>query len=199
MRKPMLLTVTALLAVASLGCSEAPVNEMAAAQKAVELADAAKAPQYAQAQMQMARDTLQAAEAKKAEQDSRFSWFRSYDESRKLAARATVLANTAKTAAIDAINVLRDETTAMLEETALALSQAEQMLMTAPVSKGTRADIELMKQDVAALKGVLENAYSDLSRSDFEGAQAKATTIMERCGTIRTAIESAKTKKGSAT
>ncbi|HUU44796.1 MAG TPA: hypothetical protein VM118_03600, partial [Acidobacteriota bacterium] len=76
-----------------------------------------------------------------------------------------------------------------------ALPITEQAVATAPVAKGSRSEVELMKQDVLALRSLFAEAQADLARFDFETAKAKARSILDRCSEIGTAIEAAKAKK----
>lgn len=197
MRKIYMLVLIPAIAILVAGCSKAPVTELSAADQAVESARNTQAAKYAQAEWQMALDTLQAAKAEKARQDGRFALFRGYGGSRDLALRASVLAAQAQTKAEAALNELRREAEALLAEIETALPATEQAVATAPVAKGTRSEIELMKQDVLALRNQYTEAQADLARSDFETAKAKARSILDRCSEITTAIEAAKAKRGS--
>ena len=92
-----MLLVLPLLVALIAGCSKPPEMEMAAADQAMQAAQATQASKYAAADWQMANDTLQAAKAEKAAQDSRFALFRSYGKSKAMFEKASALMNTATT------------------------------------------------------------------------------------------------------
>jgi hypothetical protein len=178
------------------GCSKAPVVEENNAVQAIGGAEQAQASKYAPAEWRVASDTLEAAKAEKAKQDSRFALFRGYGKTKALYEKASVLAAAAKTKAEAELARIRQETQMMIAQARTELDSAGAMVSTAPVGKDTRAEIELMKQDIAALQQTLTEAQGDFDRGNYDAAKVKAQTIIEKSRSIKTTVEAAIAKKG---
>ncbi|MEW5702177.1 MAG: hypothetical protein AB1792_08115 [Candidatus Zixiibacteriota bacterium] len=185
------------LALIVAGCSKPPEMEMANAEQAVQAASASQASKYAPQDWQMLQDTLQAAKAEKAAQDGRFSLFRSYGKSKALYEKAAGLAATTKTKAEAEMARVREETRQMLAAVRVELDSTVALLAKAPVGKDTKAELELMKQDMTALQGMMTEAQAGFDRNDFDTAKNKAQTIRDRCAAMRTQLEAAMAKKGA--
>lgn len=190
----MLLVLPILVALIA-GCSKPPEMEMAAADQAMQAAQATQASKYAAADWQMANDTLQAAKAEKAAQDGRFAMFRSYGKSKAMFEKASALMNTAATNAKAEMERVRKETEEMLNMVRVELDSTAAMVAKAPVGKDTKAEIELMKQDLTALQQMLTEAQANWSRNDFDGAKSKINTVRERMNTMKTQLEAAMAKR----
>jgi hypothetical protein len=191
-----MLLVLPLLVALMAGCSKPPEMQIAAADQAMQAAQATQASKYAAADWQMANDTLQAAKAEKAAQDSRFALFRSYGKSQAMFEKASALMNTASTNAKAEMERVRKETEAMLNMVRTELDSTATMVANAPAGKDTKAELELMKQDLTALQQMLSEAQAEWSRNNFDGAKNKAQTIRDRMNTMRTQLEAAMAKRG---
>lgn len=196
MRRSMRLLALPLLVALLAGCSKAPVVEENNAVQAIGGAEQAQASKYAPAEWRVASDTLEAAKAEKAKQDSRFALFRGYGKTKALYEKASVLAAAAKTKAEAELARIRQETQMMIAQARTELDSAGAMVSTAPVGKDTRAEIELMKQDIAALQQTLTEAQGDFDRGNYDAAKVKAQTIIEKSRSIKTTVEAAIAKKG---
>ena len=189
MALPLLLVVVA-------GCSKAPEMEMANADKAVQAASGAQAAKYAAADWQTVQDTITAAKQEKAAQDGRFALFRSYGKSKALYEKAAALAATTKTHAEAEMARVRAETQQMLAMVKTELDSTTAMVNAAPMGKDTKAEIELMKQDLTALTQMMTEAQGAWGRNDFDTAKNKAQTVRDRANAMKTQVEAAMAKKG---
>jgi len=196
MRRSIRLLALPLLVALMAGCSKAPVVEENNAVQAIGGAEQAQASKYAPGEWRVAADTMEAAKAEKAKQDSRFALFRGYGKAKALYEKASVLAAAAKTKAEAELARIRQETQMMIAQARTELDSAGAMVSTAPVGKDTRAEIELMKQDIAALQQMLTEAQGDFDRGSYDAAKVKAQTIIEKSKSVVTTIEAAIAKKG---
>jgi hypothetical protein len=196
MRKSLRLLALPLLVALMAGCSKAPVVEENNAVQAIGGAEQAQASKYAPSEWRVAQDTLEAAKAEKAKQDSRFALFRGYGKSKAMFEKVPSLAAAAKTKAEAELARIRQETQMMIAQARTELDSAGAMVSTAPVGKDTRAEIELMKQDIAALQQTLTEAQGDFDRGNYDGAKAKAQTIIEKSKSVTATVEMAIAKKG---
>lgn len=191
-----MLLVLPLLVALIAGCSKPPEMQIAAADQAMQAAQAVQASKYAAADWQMANDTLQAAKAEKAAQDSRFALFRSYGKSQAMFEKAAALMNTASTNAKAEMERVRKETEDMLNMVRVELDSTAAMVTNAPAGKDTKAELELMKQDLTALQQTLSEAQAEWTRNNFEAARSKAQTVRERVAAMRSQVEAAMAKRG---
>lgn len=196
MRKSLRLLVLPLLVALVAGCSKAPVVEENNAVQSVGTAEQAQASKYAPAEWRTVQDTLEAAKAEKAKQDSRFALFRGYGKAKALFEKVPALAAAAKTKAEAELARIRQETQTLIAQARTELDSAAAMVSTAPVGKDNKADIEMLKQDVAAAQQTLTEAQGDFDRGNYDGAKAKAQTIIDRSNAVKTAVEAAIAKRG---
>ncbi len=181
------------------GCAEPPQAESDAANAALQAAKTAEADQYAGQAYNAARDTLNAALAAVKEQDGKFALFRNYDAAKAQLAKATEMANQAGQAAAAEKDRLKNELTTMQMELVAALAAADTALMKAPVGKGNKADIELIKSDLSAARTAFDAAVADFTQGKYLTARTKMQTVRQRVtnitNEIATATEKAKGKR----
>ncbi|MBM3328358.1 MAG: hypothetical protein FJY67_02660 [Calditrichaeota bacterium] len=174
------------------GCSKPPEMEMKAANDALAAAKSAEAEQYAPKAYRTANDTLGAASAAKAEQDAKFALFRSYSGSKNLFVRAEALAKEAATAAATEKARVKAEVEGMLTQAKSDLDSASAALAKAPVGKGNKADIELIKNDLASTMTAYDDAQMDYNNGKYLTARSKVNAVMQRTASIMQQIEQAK-------
>ena len=191
-----LMAIPLVLALLVAGCSKPPEMEQANAEQAVQAASAAQAAKYAPRDWQTVQDTLQAAKAERAAQDGRFALFRSYGKSKALFEKASALAATAKVNAEAEMARVREETRQLLAAVRVELDSTAAMLAKAPVGKDTKAELELMKQDMTAMQGMITEAQAAFDRNDFDTAKNRAQTIRDKSATMKAQLEAAIAKKG---
>ncbi|MBI3872492.1 MAG: hypothetical protein HY304_05390 [candidate division Zixibacteria bacterium] len=196
MKKALRFMVLPLLLAFVAGCSKAPEMEMANADKAVQAASSSQAAKYAPQDWEMVQDTLQAAKTEKTAQDGRFSLFRSYGKSKGLYEKAAAMAAAAKTHAEAEMARVRAETQTLLNAVKTELDSTTAMVNAAPMGKDTKAEIELMKQDLTAMQQTLTEAQAAWGRNDFDTARNKAQSVRDKSMTMKTQVEAAMAKKG---
>lgn len=188
--------VAILVALALAGCSKAPVVEENNALQMMSQAEQSQAAKYAASEWRIAQDTLQAALAERQNQDSRFALFRSYGKSKALFEKAAMLAQEAQQKSTEELARIRRETETTLAEARVALDSVAALLLTVPVGKDTRAEIELMKQDLAALQQQLSDAQADFQRGNYDAARGKAVATMDRAAGMKTTLDAAMARAG---
>jgi hypothetical protein len=189
------LAVLAMMLLLVAGCSKPPEAEMQAAQVAIDAARTAEAEQYSPASWRTAQDTLNAANAAKQEQDSKFALFRSYGASKDMFVRAQALAEKASADAAAEKERMRVEVEGMLGQAQAALDAANQALAKAPVGKGNKADIELIKNDLNGVGLAFEDAKADFAAGKYISAKSKVEGVMSNVERITNEIATAAAKK----
>jgi flagellar capping protein FliD len=173
------------------GCGKEPVEQIAGTKDAMERAKSAEAETYAPQTYKMAADTLKAAMAAKAEADSKFKLLRSYKETERLAARAEVLANEAASQARSEKEHMSLEVTNLMDSARGAIDSAYADLKNAPQGKGTKAEIELMKSDLAAAESAVTDAGADIDAERFAPAKAKLMAAIDKAHGVSREIAAA--------
>ena len=185
------LTLLALM----VGCSKAPEAEYQSAQAAMDAAKTAEAEVYVPDSFGAAVDTMNAAMAAKQEQDSKFALFRSYGKSKAMYARAQALANEAATKAQAEKERVRLEVTDMMAQAKALLDSTDMALKKAPRGKGSKADIELIKTDLAAAVTTYDGAQADFNGGKYKAAKAKLEAMMQKCRMVMDEIDKARGMK----
>lgn len=178
-----------------IGCSSAPTDQIATTDKAIEIARAAEAEQYAAMSFQTAMDTLNAAKVEQQAQDGKFSLIRSYDKSRDLYTAAERLANQAATDAAAEKQRVQEQVRLLLSDAETLMGTVDSAVKAAPVGKGTRADIELLKADFTAAQTPFSDARADYDAGSFLTARTKANATLEKLHGIVKQIEDAKARR----
>jgi len=191
--------IAVVLAVLSLlifiGCAKPPEQEIQKANTAIDAAKAAEAEEYVPESFQVAMDTLRAAEAAKTEADGKFALFRSYSKAKALYVTAEALANTAGQEAAAEKERVKQEVSNLLVQAKASLDSATAALAKAPKGKGSKADIELIKNDLAAAQASFDDANNDFNAGKYKIAKAKVEAAMQKAGAVITEIEQAKANK----
>jgi hypothetical protein len=185
--------VFALLAFVS--CAKPPEQEIQKANSAIEAARTTEAEEYAPDAFQVAMDTLNAANAAKTEADGKFALFRSYGKAKELFVRAEGLANEAATVAQTEKERVKAEVTELITQAQTVLDSANAALKKAPKGKGSKADIELIKNDLAAAQAGFDEGKADFDAGKYKAAKAKIEAAMQKAQAVINEIEQAKAKK----
>jgi hypothetical protein len=194
MLKRIVLVLAALSLLAVIGCSKAPEAEMQRANSAQEAARMAEAEVYVPDLYRAAMDTLNSALALKQEQDSKFALFRSYGKSKEGFVRAEeMFANVAAEAQAEKEKV-RIQVEQMLTESKALVDSVNAALAKAPRGKGSKADIELIKNDIAAVQTQLTEAEGDFAAGKFMTAKSKLDAVTQRSRDIMAEIAKASGK-----
>jgi ElaB/YqjD/DUF883 family membrane-anchored ribosome-binding protein len=189
-----ILAVFALLAIFA-GCSKAPDAEMGAAQASLTAAQQSEAETYAPDALRMAQDTLNAATAAKTEQDGKFALFRSYGASKDMYVRADALLKQASQTAATEKEKVRAQVEALLTEAQAVLDSTNAALAKAPIGKGNKADIELIKNDLAGVGTQFGDAQADYNGGRYMVAKGKVEAVITKARSLMGEIAAAAQKK----
>lgn len=172
MLKPLKISLVVPIAIAIFSCAEPPTQEVATTQAALDGATRAEANVYAEQSFQAAKDTLDAALAAIAQQESK--WFKNYEAAtlslktaRELAQKAASDAETNKAA-------LRKEILAMLSKVETTLSEAQTSLASAPRGKGADEDIDRLGMLLNMVGSTLGEARNELNAGRLKAAREQA-------------------------
>jgi hypothetical protein len=178
-----------------IGCAKPPEQEIQKANSAMDAAKAAEAEEYVPESYQVAMDTLNAANAAKQEADGKFALFRSYSKAKALYMSAEAMANKAAEDAAAEKERVKEEVTGLLTQAKAVLDTANAALAKAPKGKGSKADIELIKNDLAAAQASFDDANNDFNAGKYKTAQAKVEAAMQKAHAVIDEIAAAKAKK----
>jgi hypothetical protein len=200
MLKRLALVIVALTLLALIvGCSKAPEAEIQKAQASMEAARTAEAETYVPDSWRAANDTMNTAMAAKQEQDSKFALFRSYGKSKAMFVKADEMFTSVAADAATEKEKVRLQVTQMLVDAKAVMDSANMALQKAPRGKGSRADLELIKNDLTAVQTALTDAETDFNNGKFLVARAKIENVVQRAHSIMDEIANAAAKKaGSA-
>jgi hypothetical protein len=87
------------------------------------------------------------------------------------------------------------EATSAIEAAKAVLAEAQALLDKAPKGKGSAADIEVMKTDLATAATTITDAESALAADRLLDAKAKAEAASTAATTVKTAVEAAMAAK----
>jgi hypothetical protein len=195
MFKQIVAVTVALTALALVSCGKAPEQEMENAALSMDAAKAAEAESYAPEAYRLAVDTLNAAIAAKEQADSKSALFRGYGKAKELYTRAQVLAQEAESSALAEKERMAQEVADLIAQTKLALDEATAALANAPRGKGSKAEIELMKNDLAAASATYEQATVEFDAGKYVSAKTKLEAVMSKAAGVSAEIAKAVAKK----
>lgn len=175
-------------------CAKAPQEEMTAAQSAIDQAKAAEAEKYAAEGYRAASDSLAAAQAEIQAQNAKFALFRKYDRAKALIAASQSAATKAQSDA--AVNKQAAKTAAdeALTAATAAVDSAKTVLAKAPVGKDNRAEVDMMKTDLAGAETNLEQVKTAIAQEDYLGAKSQADAIRDKAMQIVNDVNAAMEK-----
>jgi hypothetical protein len=186
----MLLAPMLLLAV---GCSQAPNDKLAEAEKAVMDARLAGAQAYAAEDYAKLEGMLNNARKELEDQNAKFALFRDYGKTEQLL--ASVKAETpplieetakkkaeAKEAALKAHDAARE-----------AVKKAQALVAKAPVGKD-RASVEAIRNDAKALTASLNDVQMAMDAENYLAAQAKAKAVQDKSVALSSEVRGALAK-----
>ena len=175
-------------------CSSAPQTEMKVSEDLLNEAKMAEVEQYAPESFQQALDTLNAAKVEIQAQDGKFALLRSYGDSKKMLLSANEILKGAMEEAVQNKESVRiADSTALVRLTALAQT-ADSMISKAPRGKGTKADIELFKTELATVRQIITSSDADYKAGKYLAVKAQLEAVETKLYMIINDISSAKRK-----
>jgi hypothetical protein len=106
-----------------------------------------------------------------------------------------VLANEAASSAHAEKERMRLEITRLMSSAQAVIDSAQAAIQTAPKGKGSKAEIELMKSDLAAAGAALAEAQADFETEKFAPAKARLQAAIDKARRISEEIAAAAAKK----
>jgi hypothetical protein len=196
MKRIAVLPVLAGVAMLSVACAKEPTEALNAAKGALAAAQTAEAADYAPAALAAAETAAQALEAEIKAQGEKFALTRSYAKAAELATAAKAAADKAAAEAVTGKEQMKAEATTLVAGVRSAVDAAKAALEKAPRGKGTAADLEAMKSDVAGVEAALADMDAALAGGTFKDAKVKAeaakATLDKIVADVQAAIDAKK-------
>jgi hypothetical protein len=179
------------------GCAQAPTEKIAAAEKAVEEARTAGAPDYLAEDFTKLDGMLASAKTEIADQGAKFALLRDYQKAEQLLTAVQADAERVKTETAKKKEEAKAAAVQAQKEAQDAVKTAQGLVVKAPVGKD-RAALEAIKADVQGLEKSLGEVQTALDAGDFKAAMAKAKAIQEKSQAVSTELQTAIAKVGGA-
>ena len=174
MKRISVLSVLAGVALLSVACAKEPTEALNAATSALAAAKTAEAADYAPAALAAAETASAALQAELKAQGEKFALTRSYTKAAELATAAKAAADAAAAEAVTGKEQMKTEATTLVAGVRSAVDAATQALAKAPKGKGSAADIEAMKSDVAGVAAALPDMDAAIAAGKYKDAKVKA-------------------------
>lgn len=117
--------------------------------------------------------------------------FKDYDKTKQMLAQLKAQADGFKPKLDQIKEQQKADANNALNDAGMAISEAKGLLETAPVGKGSKADIEAMKMDVKGLEESLPEVQNAISSEDYKSAIEKAGNIRAKAGEISAEVQAA--------
>ena len=183
------------------GCAQPPAEQLAAAQTAVDAAQAAGATDYAKDDFVKLEQQLALAKEKLAEQEKTLSIFRSYTEADKMLVKLVETSGQVAAKAAQHKAAAKTAVLALEKEAQQAVASAKNLMEKAPTGK-ERAALETLKQEIAGLESSFSAVHQLIEMGDYFGAEVQAKAVKEKgavvSGETQRAIDKAKEMKRNA-
>jgi hypothetical protein len=196
MTRILALAISVFVVMALAGCAKVPSDKVTAAEQAVQEARDAGAENYAQPSMAEAEQALVAMQEEVKAQEGKFALFRSYGKVGELAETAQAAGEKAEADAATGREQARMETEALIANARAAVDSTRTLLDRAPRGKGSAADVEMMRQDLAAGEMSLAEADSAFRAEDYVVAKARAEAAMQAAQNIQNSLTTAREMQG---
>jgi len=196
MKRFTLATIGALSMFVVLGCAKPPQDAINAAQAELDKARA-QAETWAPTELRAADEAMSAAQAEINAQNEK--WLKNYDKATELLNSAKDNAVKASEAAVANKEQAKKDAEAALGMADTAVQTAAAALKVAPVTKDSKADLELFKTDLATLQSTLDAAKASFASEDYKTALDSANSVKDKATSIATQLEEAKKKIASRT
>lgn len=190
MKKMSVLLLALTLTAGVTACSKPPAEEIAAVKTAVDAVVAEGAEKYAPEEYKALQDAMTAAmEEVKVQEGKMFGG--KYDKAKELLAQVQTSAATVKETAVAAREAMATEVVTVKEAAVAGVAGLQSLVAAAPVGKGSEADLEAIRADVAGLETSLQEIQPLIDAGDFAGAKEKADAIQAKVAEITAEIQTA--------
>lgn len=192
MKKISVMLLGLALVVSLSACGKQPTEEMSATRAAVDAAVSEGAEKYTPEDLKVVNDQLDAAMAEIKVQDDKF--FKNYDKAKEMLAKAKADADNLKGKVATVKEEMKNNAIALLGEATTAVADAKTALESAPRGKGSLADIEAMKADVAGLEEAINEIQPLIDAGEYASAVEKATAIKTSAAAVSDEIKAVQEK-----
>lgn len=183
------------MALMAAGCAQPPTERLEAAQRAVEAARSAGAPDYAKEDFAKLEQEFALAKEELAKQEKTMAIFRSYTDADRMLTRVAEEGKQVETKAAANKEAAKTAALAAEKEAQQAVASTKELIAKAPVGKD-RAAVESIKHDLSGLEESLGAVHQLIEKGDYAGAEAQAKSLKDKGAAvfdeIRQAIEKAK-------
>jgi hypothetical protein len=194
MKRILALLASAALVASLAACAKAPTEEINATKAAIDAAVAEGAEKYTPEDLKMVNDQMTAAQEEIKVQEGKF--FKNFDKAKQILVKAKADAEALKGKVGTVKEEMKNNAVTLLGEATTAVADAKAMLDKAPRGKGSAADIEAMKADVAGLEEALNEIQPLIDQGEYPMAIEKATAIKTRATAVSDEIKAAQEKMG---
>ena len=198
MKKIPVLLALAGVAILSVACAKEPTDAINAARSSMAAAKTAGAADYAPAAMAAAETAAAALDAELKAQSEKLALTRSYTRASELAAQAKAAADKAAAQAVTGSEQMKAEATTLVAGVRSSVEAAKAALARAPRGKGSAADIEAMKSDVAAVEASLAEMDGAIASGRYKEAKVKAEAARATLDRIMADVNAAAAMKKGA-
>lgn len=174
-------------------CQKQPTEDINATKAALDAAVSEGAQKYTPDDYKAVSDQLNAAMDEVKVQDEKF--FKNYDKAKEMLTKVKSDSDALKSKVAVVKEEMKNKAIADLEAAKTAVADAQTELKGAPRGKGTAADIEAMKADMAGLEEAINEVQPLIDSGEYQAATEKATSIKDRATQIAEDIKAAKAAK----
>jgi hypothetical protein len=192
MKRIAMVLLSLALVVSLAACAKAPTEEMNATKGAIDAAVAEGAQKYTPDDLKVVNDQMNAAQEEIKVQEAKF--FKNFDKAKEMLAKAKADADALKGKVVTVKEEMKNQSIALLGEATTAIADAKALLDKAPRGKGSAADIEAMKADVAGLEEALKEIQPLIDSGEYPMAIEKATAIKTRATSVADEVKAAQEK-----
>jgi hypothetical protein len=196
--KKISLAVIAGLTLFTVACAKEPTEALTGAKAALEAATAAGAADYAPEALTAAQTAAAALDAEVKAQSEKFALTRSYTKAAELATAAKAAADAAAAAAVSGKEQMKAEATTLVAGVRAGVEAAKAALAHAPKGKGSAADVEAMKSDVAAVETALPEMDAAIANGSYKDAKVKAEAAKQTLDKVVADVTAAVAAKAGA-
>ncbi|MHB8093622.1 MAG: hypothetical protein ACYDH0_01640 [Candidatus Aminicenantales bacterium] len=170
-------------------CAKQPTQEIEAAKAAIESVVQAKGTLYAADELKKLNDDLAVANDEVTAQSKKF--FKKYGKVKEALAKIVTDADGVKALIPGRIEEAKNAAVQAQTEAQAAIDEAKALLEKAPKGKGSKADIEAMKADLAGIEVSYAEVQAAIDAEDYFGAKDKAVVVKEKAAGISQQVQAA--------
>jgi hypothetical protein len=173
-------------------CAKQPTELIDSAKAAIQAATSEGANIYAAEDLKKLNDSMQAAMDEINTQSKKF--FKKYGPAKEMLTKIQADADALKASIPAKKEAAKNAAIQAQTEAKAALEEAKALLAKAPKGKGTKADIEAMKADLAGLETSFGEIQAAIDSQDYFGASGKAATVKEKAMAVSDQVKKAMEK-----